>query len=158
MTALPVQPAITSTISTLVVLPAAIASLIFILIAQHKMATTARAVGLTARISPTWGVVLWFIPLINLVVVLVWLDMLPARHPLRRSIVWIWALLLLSQVALVAATLAAVVSPFLVGLGSSAEIGLVALATRLGQQVVPGIVAEHRAGGGTNGHTAPSAP
>jgi len=69
----------------------ALAALVISLVWQHRAASAARALGLPGRLSPTWGVGSWFVPVIDL-----WfpyralVDCLAPGDPNRRVILRYW--------------------------------------------------------------------
>ena len=109
-------------VSTFVILPLEIVALVMVLTFQHRAATIAKALGIKARLSPTFGVVGWFIPVANVVLpLLAWLDLLPRRHP-RRLAIWLaWALLVTSTLTTIGIYAAATRSTLLVGLLSALQ-------------------------------------
>jgi hypothetical protein len=81
--------------------PFSIGAEIVFLIWQFRAASLARQLGYPARHSPGWGVAFWFIPIVNL-----WMpyqairDCLPPGHPERRSVLWVWLLVILSNLVI----------------------------------------------------------
>jgi hypothetical protein len=70
---------------------ATLAAVVVACIWQHRAATTARALGFPSRRSPAWGVVSWFVPVVNL-----WIpygairDCLPIGDPQRAHVLRWW--------------------------------------------------------------------
>ena len=153
----PAQPLAVSLL-TVPVLVGTVIMMVLFLIAQHKMASVGRALGVRSRFSPTWGVVIWFIPLVDLVLpVLVWHDLVPAGHPLRRQITRLWLAYLGSGV-LGTLSVFAGISSFGLALSLSVlTLGLRLLVARMLPGIVNGVVANHAAAAGTSGHAATGA-
>ena len=153
----PTQPML----SSLMVLPELVISVVLIVLlltAQHKMATVARELGLRARLTPTWGVVVWFIPVVDLVLpLLAWQDMVPAGHPLRRQIVAAWLAYVGAGIVGVLSIPASLVSVGLVAATSALSLGLLLVVARILPSLVAGIVAHHEAAGGPAGQGGASA-
>lgn len=71
---------------------ALVIALILFFIWQYRAANAARHLGLPSRIAPGVGILLWIIPIVNLVApAFVFADLLPKGHPSRRSLVLLWA-------------------------------------------------------------------
>jgi hypothetical protein len=119
----PVRPSWGSAISTFLILPLEVIALALVLTFQHRAATVAKALGLRTRLSPTFGVVGWFIPGANVALPLVaWLDLLPPRHPQRRLLWGAWLLLLGATLMTVGIYAAASSSGLAVGLLSALQL------------------------------------
>ena len=154
------QPPQQPLVSSLLVLPQVIATvvmLVLLLRTQHKMATVARSLGIRSRFTPTWGVIVWFIPLVDLVLpVFVWRDLLPDGHPLRHQITLVWLVYVGSGILAVGATVASIASTVLVAVLSILVLGLQLVIARVLPSILSGIVAHHHAAG-TAGQTTTSA-
>ena len=153
--AIPTQPNWSSTLSSFLILPLEILALVFTLTTQHRAAKIARALGLKSRIGPTFGVVAWFIPLLNLVVPLMaWLDLFTPRHPGRRSLWLSWAALLVAELLTVGVYASAGHSNLAVGALSGLQVVAFFLAIVAAQRTVHSILAEHALGGQSAGVSA----
>jgi Protein of unknown function (DUF2510)/Domain of unknown function (DUF4328) len=136
-----------SSLSTFVQLPLEIVALVLVLTFQHRAAGVAKSLGLRTRLSPTWGVVSWFIPVANLFLPLIaWLDLLPTRSRGRGTLAVAWALFLVSELLTIGVFAVASNSTWLVGLISGAQaigflIGLVLI-----RQVIVAVLDEHEIG------------
>ena len=149
----PKQPMLSS-LMTIPELLIGVVTLVLLLVAQHKMATISRALGMRARLTPTWGVVMWFIPGANLVLpALVWRDLLPNGHPLRRQITLVWIAYIGSGLIGFLSIPAAFVSVVLVAVVSVLSLMPLVLAIRLLPEIINGIVAQHAAAAGTSGQS-----
>jgi hypothetical protein len=124
----------------------ALAALIVVCIWQFRAATAARAMRLPAKRSPGWGVVFWFIPIVNF-----WMpyqairDCLAPADPNRAHVLRYWLFILgveigsiATIIAITISTPAGVILAILTGLS-----GLGVLATA--PQVVVSIATAHRA-------------
>jgi hypothetical protein len=124
----------------------ALAALVVVLIWPVRAATAARAMHLPAKRSPGWGVVFWFIPIVNF-----WMpyqairDCLAPADPGRARILRYWLFTigieigyLLTFAAIIISTPAGVILAILTG---ASAVGVLATAP----QVVVSIAAAHRA-------------
>jgi len=148
----PERPAWISTITTFVVTPLQIISLILVLRFQHRAATVARQLRIPARVTPTTGVVGWFLPLANLVMpLLAWLGMLPASHP-ARALMWrCWIAFVVAQSAAVSAIVVAGASPIGVGFLSAVELAAFGICLTTAPRVIDAVVSEHTGAASTSG-------
>jgi hypothetical protein len=134
-------------ILSFLMLPLEIVGLVFLLTFQHRAATTAKALGIPQRLSPTFGVVGWFIPLGQLVLPwMAWRDLLPRTHPSRSTVTALWLLLLAWNVTSILAVVLTITSTVLAGLCSAVGLILAILALRLTPSVVTAILETHRSG------------
>lgn len=143
----PARATWSSSLSTFVELPLEIVALVLVLTFQHRAAGVAKALGLRTRLSPTWGVISWFIPLANLFLPLIaWFDLLPTRARGRGTLAVAWALFLVSELLTIGVFAVANTSTWWVGLISAAQaigflVGLVLI-----RQVIVAVVDEHEIG------------
>lgn len=131
-------------VQDLVELVAAAVSVVFF-IWQYNAASTARALGYRARVSPGLGVGSWFIPVVNL-----WFpyralaDCLPQHHPLRARALGAWLSYCLAGAVSGASAVVAVFSssgvPVLL---SSISMALIVLAVGLGLTLMTATAADH---------------
>jgi Protein of unknown function (DUF2510) len=152
---LPTSPAIITTLSNFVVLPAQVVGIVLLLRFQHRSATTAKNLAIPARLSPTMGVVGWFLPFANFVMPLMaWHGLVSPGHPLRRRMDLFWALYVVSIVAELVAYPAAASSGLLASIVICAGLATALGAISLAPGVIEGVVEEHRA---ASGHREPGA-
>ena len=153
----PPQQPLASSFLVLPELVATVVMLVLLLTAQHKMATIARSLGIRSRFTPTWGVLLWFIPVVDLVLpAFVWRDLLPDGHPLRHQITLAWLAYVGSGILGVGALLASLASTVLVAVIAIMALGLQLVVARMLPGILTGVVAHHSATG-TTGQTTTSA-
>lgn len=117
---------------------------ILVMIWLYRAAKFARQAGLPARRDPVWGVLGFFVPVVNF-----WFpyqvaaDSFPPRHPQRRRAARWWTWYLISSLSLVAVLIGALVS-FTVGLGFAALSALAyGLAALEGRRMIGAIGAAH---------------
>ena len=147
----PVAPTLAALATNLIVLPLEIVGLVLLLTFQHRAASAARALGLPQRLSPTFGVVSWFIPFAVLVLPwMAWQDLLPRTDPRRQTMTAIWLLALASGALGLAGLALLLVSTFLAGLASAAELIAALLALRLAPGVIEAVLDAHRSGAGSS--------
>ena len=140
----PTRSSVSANLSTFVVLPLEVVSLVFVLKFQHRAACVAKALGLTTRINPTFGVIAWFLPLVNLIVPLIaWLDLLPERHPRRATLWWVWAGLLAAEFLTLGVFAVASSSGLAVGILSAIQLAFFAGSLLLAHNVVEAVLEEH---------------
>jgi hypothetical protein len=143
----PTSPAGWTLLSTLVVLPLEIVGIVLVLVFQHRAATTAKALGLPQHLSPTFGVIGWFIPFAALVLPwIAWRDLLPRTHPDRSKMSLIWCLYLAASFLTIIATVLSITSAFLAGLCLVASVALMLLALRLSPSIISAVLEAHQAG------------
>ena len=141
----PTQPSIIGVISSFVLIPAQILSLVLILVFQHRSARVAKRLAIPASVSPTVGVVGWFIPVANLVIpALAFRSLLLGAHPARRLMVVCWLGYLVAGLTAVLAYPAAASSSMAVGLCSAVSLVAIGVSVRLAPQVIEAVIAEHR--------------
>jgi hypothetical protein len=145
--AAPARSSWSSALSTFIELPLEIVALVVILTFQHRAAGVAKSLGLRTRLSPTWGVIVWFIPLANLFLPLMaWFDLLPTRARGRAALGTAWTLILVSELLTILAFALAGHSAWWVGLISGAQaIGFLAGLVLI-RQGVEAVITEHGRG------------
>jgi hypothetical protein len=130
---------------SLVVLPCQIVGMIEVLRFQHRSATAARALSIPSTLTPTMGVVGWFIPGANVVLpLLAWWGLVPTGHPLRRRMLLLWVLAVLCVAGNLAMYPIAAASSLLLGVTGAAVLVCLAVALRIAPGIIEGVVAEHR--------------
>ena len=143
----PTQPAGLQALSVLVVLPLEVVGMVFVLAFQHRAATTAKAIGLPQRLSPTFGVIGWFIPFAGLVLPwIVWRDLLPRTHPDRSKMSAIWALFLGYGLFSLLAIVVSISSITIAALCLIASVASGLLALRLSPSVISVVLEAHQTG------------
>ena len=148
------QPPLLTTLLSVPTLVLSVLVLVLFFIAQHKMATVARTLGTRSRFTPTWGVIVWFLPVADLVLpVLVWHDLVPEGHPIRRQTTRVWLTYLAANILLVLSIFATVVSVGLVAALCILGFGLKLVVARMLPGIVNGVVAHHAAAAGTSGQS-----
>jgi hypothetical protein len=141
----PAAPAWASTITVLIVLPLEVLGLVLTLAFQHRAATAAKAVGLPQRLSPTFGVVGWFIPFAGMVLPwIAWRDLLPPTHPERPKVTAIWLLALGSGLTTVLSVILTASSITLAALFAAVSVIAAILALRQAPGVVHAVLEAHR--------------
>lgn len=147
--ALPASSGLITALSNLVVLPAQIVGIVLLLRFQHRSASTARRLNIPSRLSPTWGVVGWFLPVANFVLpLLAWHGLVSPGHPLRRRMNLFWTLYLASIALELGAYPAAAASTFLASVVIAASLALILAAISMAPTIIGGVLEEHRAASG----------
>ena len=142
----PAQPSVVSTLTSLIILPGEVVALVLILIFQHRAATVAKALALDATLSPTFGVVGWFIPGADLVLpLLAFWGLLPKDHPSRRLMSICWIGYLVSGLATVLAFPLAATSSTAVGLCSAVSVVAIGISVRVAPAIIEAVIETHRA-------------
>ena len=137
------------------VLPTQVVGIVLLLRFQHRSSTTAKNLAIPARLSPTMGVVGWFLPVANFVMPLMaWHGLVSPGHPLRRRMDLFWSLYVASIVAQLVAYPAAASSGVLASIVICAGLATALGAISLAPDVIEGVVEEHRA---ASGHREPGA-
>lgn len=148
---IPPSPALVTALSNFVVLPAQVVGIVLLLRFQHRSARTAKNLAIPATLSPTMGVVGWFLPVANFVMpLLAWHGLVTSGNPMRRTMNVFWALYLSSMVAQLlaypAAAASGLLANFVICAGLVASLGAISLAPG----IIEGILEEHRV---ASGHT-----
>ncbi len=134
-------------LSILVALPLELVGMVFVLTFQHRAATTAKAIGLPQRLSPTFGVIGWFIPFAGLVLPwIAWRDLLPRTHPDRSKMSAIWALYLGYGLFSMIAIVVSISSTAVAGLCLVAALASGLLALRLSPSIISVVLEAHQTG------------
>ena len=142
----PTQPGLASTLTSLIILPGEVVALVLILIFQHRAATVAKALALDASLSPTFGVVGWFIPGADLVLpLLAFWGLLPKDHPSRRLMTACWIGYLVSGVATVLSFPLAASSSTAVGICSAVAVASIGMSVRVAPAIINAVIETHRA-------------
>jgi hypothetical protein len=129
----------------------ALAPAIVFFIWQHDTAKVARGLGYPARISPTWGVVGWFVPIVSF-----WfpyqalVDCLPPHHRSRRLGLIAWLAYLGTSLFFAIAILCSIFSAFVAIPFGVVAIGCATTAVLLGQRLITDIHDAHAKDLGAN--------
>ena len=122
-----------------------IGALILLVIFTYGAATHARDLGIPARLHPTWGIVAWIVPVVNL-----WFpywvlrDCMPPDEVRGRDLALRWWLLYVFNFLVIAIVLIArAVSPLAGGVFLVAAIGYAVLEARSGARMLDRISTVH---------------
>jgi hypothetical protein len=111
---------------------------------QYKAATVARGLGYYARLTPGWGVGVWFIPIANLFMPYVALrDLLPPGHPARGKALQAWLCYVGLSVCVTATTIAAYFGGAAVVIPAIAAAGCLLGVLVLGHRLLVATRADH---------------
>jgi hypothetical protein len=131
--------------------PVTLGSEVALLVWQFRSAKVALSLGYPARVSPTWGVAFWFIPVVQL-----WLpylavrDLLPKGHRMRRLMGYWWCSVIVAVLLESAMpVLLAFAHPLGVALIAPEAVSVVVLGA-LSRAIVIGVASAHSAASSAN--------
>jgi hypothetical protein len=136
---------VASTVGQLSSLAVVAAGLVFV-VWFHRAMTSARDLGLPQRLSPTWGVLGFILPVIDF-----WFpywgaaDLFPPGHPGRRLVGRWWMAWIGARLTTIASAVLAFVSVVAAGAGAVATVFCYVVAAVLGRAVIAAALTEHHA-------------